>query len=61
MNRYNVITTVDIQETQVDMSGNVVIVVIPAGSVINTVIWDGVTEWTPPENTVVEPEWPEVP
>ena len=51
MNRYNIITTVDIQETQVDESGNVVTVVTPAGSVINTVLWDGASNWTPPENT----------
>lgn len=56
MNEYNVITTVDIERLVPDENGNPVFVVIPAGSVINTVIWDGVTEWTPPENTRVEPE-----
>jgi len=55
MSKYKVITTVDIEEMQVDMSGNVVTVVIPAGSVVNIIVWDGVTEWTPPENTRVEP------
>jgi hypothetical protein len=56
MNRYNVITTVDIEQMGADESGNPVVVIIPAGSVINTIAWDGVTEWTPPENTRVEPE-----
>jgi hypothetical protein len=56
MKRYNIITTVDIHETQVDESGNVVTVVIPAGSVINTVMWDGVSDWQPPKDTTVEPE-----
>ena len=28
-------------------------VVIPAGSVLNTMLWDGETEWTPPEGTRV--------
>jgi hypothetical protein len=56
MRRYNLITTVDIEQTSTDASGNVVTVVIPAGSVIGTILWDGVSEWTPPENTKVEPE-----
>jgi hypothetical protein len=56
MSGYNVITTVDIEQLMTDESGNTTLVVIPAGSVINTIIWDGVTEWTPPENTRVEPE-----
>ena len=56
MNRYNIITTVDIQEAQVDESGNVVTVVTPAGSVINTVLWDGASDWQPPKDTTVEPE-----
>jgi hypothetical protein len=54
MNRYNVITTVDIEQQQFHEDGTITTVFIPAGSVINTVLWDGVTEWTPPENTVVE-------
>lgn len=28
-------------------------VVIPAGSVLNIMLWDGETEWTPPEGTRV--------
>ncbi len=30
-------------------------VVIPAGSVVNEVLWDGVSEWTPPAGTRAEP------
>ena len=56
MSGYNVITTVNIEQLMTDESGNTTLVVIPAGSVINTIAWDGVTEWTPPENTRVEPE-----
>ncbi len=56
MIRYNVITTVDIEQTQTDENGSPITVVLPAGSVINTVLWDGVSDWTPPENTKVEPE-----
>jgi hypothetical protein len=56
MNRYNIITTVNIQEAQVNESGNVVTVVTPAGSVINTVLWDGASDWQPPKDTTVEPE-----
>jgi hypothetical protein len=47
---YNVITTVDI--TQQNSDGTTM--VIPAGSVINTIIWDGVTEFIPPKNTTLE-------
>jgi hypothetical protein len=55
MDAYNVITTVALEQMVVDKNGNLAPIVIPAGTVINTVIWDGVSEWTPPENTKVEP------
>jgi hypothetical protein len=55
MNRYNVITTVDLEQMQMVEDGTVTTVTIPAGSVVNTVLWDGVSDWTPPENTRVEP------
>jgi hypothetical protein len=51
MSRYNVITTVDIEQMEADESGNPVVVIVPAGSVINTILWDGISNWTPPENT----------
>ena len=55
MNRYNVITTVDIEQQQMADNGTVTTVTIPAGSVVNTVLWAGTAEWAPPENTRVEP------
>jgi len=55
MNRYNVITTIDIEQMQMAEDGTVTTVTIPAGSVVNTILWDGVSDWTPPENTKVEP------
>jgi len=55
MNAYNVITTIDIEQMGADENGNPVVVIVPAGSVINTIVWDGVTEWTPPKDTRVEP------
>lgn len=55
MNRYNVITTIDIERQQFNEDGTVTIVTIPAGSVVNTVLWDGIAEWAPPESTRVEP------
>jgi hypothetical protein len=61
MSGYNVITTVDIEWVEPDENGNPVVVIVPAGSVINTIVWDGVTKWTPPENTIVEIILPEVP
>ena len=53
MNRYNVITTVDIEQQQMTPDGAITTVTIPAGSVINTILWDGVAEWTPPEGCTV--------
>jgi hypothetical protein len=41
--RYLVITTTD----TVDADGNTIL----AGTAINEVLWDGVTEWAPPEGT----------
>jgi len=29
--------------------------VIDAGVVVNTVVWDGESDWTPPEGTVLVP------
>jgi hypothetical protein len=55
MNRYNVITTIDIEQMQMNADGGVMTITLPAGTVINTILWDGVSDWTPPENTKVEP------
>lgn len=32
-------------------------VVIPAGSVVNIILWDGETQWVPPEGTRVMREF----
>jgi hypothetical protein len=36
--------------------------VIDGGLVVNTVVWDGVSDWTPPEGTILESlsDWPHV-
>jgi hypothetical protein len=36
--------------------------VIDGDTVVNTVVWDGESEWTPPEGTLLESlaEWPHV-
>ena len=47
---YNVVTTVDMDQT--DAEGNMV--TIPAGTVINTILWDGVTPYQPPPDTRLE-------
>lgn len=54
MNRYNVITTVDLERQVFSDDDTTIVISIPAGSVINTILWDGVSEWTPPENTTIE-------
>jgi len=43
MTDWNIVTT----EPMDDQDGNP----IPIGTVINTVTWDGVSEWTPPPGT----------
>jgi len=50
MNEYNVVTTVDTQQPNEDGS----FTTIPAGSVINTVLWDGQSNWSPPPNTILQ-------
>ena len=50
MRRWRVITTVDINK--IDFEGNPQ--VIPKGTSINEILWDGVTQFTPPENTILE-------
>jgi hypothetical protein len=36
--------------------------VIDGDTVVNTVVWDGESDWTPPEGTILEPlaDWPHV-
>jgi hypothetical protein len=47
---YNIITNIDIEQQNPDGTTTV----IPAGSVLNTVLWDGESGWAPPENTTLE-------
>jgi len=54
MATYKVITTVDIERMQMDKNGAPVTVVIPAGSVINQIVWDGDSAFTPPLDTRLE-------
>ena len=54
MATYKVITTVDIEQMQMDENGAPVMVVIPAGSIINQIVWDGESAFTPPPNTRLE-------
>lgn len=50
MATYAMITTVDSQSTDAD--GNQV--TVPAGTVVNMIEWDGVSEYTPPDGTRLE-------
>ena len=36
--------------------------VIAGDTVVNSVVWDGVSDWTPPEGTILESlaDWPHV-
>ena len=54
MATYKVITTVDIERMQMDENGAPVMVVIPTGSIINLIVWDGVSAFTPPPDTRLE-------
>ena len=51
---YKVITTVDIEQMQMDENGAPVTAVIPAGSIINQIVWDGESAFTPPPDTRLE-------
>lgn len=44
---YSVITTVETTRIDFDADGTPVEVTIPAGTVVNTVLWDGETPWHP--------------
>jgi hypothetical protein len=45
MQTFNIVTAESITQENVDGSQYV----IPPGFVVNTVLWDGATDWTPPE------------
>lgn len=46
---YSVITTAETTRIDFDADGTLVEVTIPAGTVVNTVLWDGETPWHPGE------------
>ena len=58
-NRYLIITTAAIERTELDADGNVAQITIAPGTVVNTVLWDGVTLWNPGEGmrAVLESEY----
>ena len=58
-NRYLIITTAAIERTELDANGNVSQITIAPGTIMNTVLWDGVTPWNPGEGmqAVMESEY----
>lgn len=46
---YFLVTTVETTRTEPSKDGTLVEVTIPAGTVVNTVLWDGETAWEPGE------------
>lgn len=48
-NVYFIITTSATKRLELDADGNPVEVTIPAGTVVNRVLWDGETAWEPGE------------
>ena len=59
VDRYLIITTAAIERTELDANGNVSQITIAPGTVVNTVLWDGVTPWNPGEGmqAVLESEY----
>lgn len=53
MGIYNLLTTVELTQTVFDENGNETQVQIPIGTVVNSIIWDGISPWTAPENVEV--------
>lgn len=56
---YFLVTTVETTRTEPSKDGTLVEVTIPAGTVVNTVLWDGETAWEPGESmqAVLESEY----
>lgn len=46
---YFLVTTVETTRTEPSKDGTLVEVTIPAGTVVNRVLWDGETAWEPGE------------
>ena len=54
--RYLIITTAAIERTELDADGNVSQITIAPGTIMNTVLWDGVPPWKPGEGMRAIPE-----
>ena len=48
-NVYFIVATVETERTELDTSGSPTQVTVAPGTIMNTVIWDGVTPWEPGE------------
>ena len=57
--RYLIITTAAIERTELDADGNVSQITIAPGTIMNTVLWDGESDWNPGEGmqAVMESEY----
>lgn len=53
VNRWVLLSTEETTRTEFDPEQGTREVVIPANSVLNVMLWDGETEWVPPEGTRV--------
>jgi hypothetical protein len=53
VDRWVIISLADTTRQEFDPEKGPLEVVIPAGTVVNICLWDGETEWTPPEGTRV--------
>ena len=53
VDRWVLLSTEEITRMEFDPEQGAREVVIPVGSVVNIMLWDGETEWTPPEGTRV--------
>lgn len=53
VDRWVIISLADETRQEFDPERGLREVVIPAGSVVNIILWDGETQWVPPEGTRV--------
>ena len=59
VDRYLIITTAAIERTELGADGNVSQITIAPGTIMNTVLWDGESDWNPGEGmqAVLESEY----
>ena len=53
VDRWVVLSLEETTQQEFDLERGLREVVIPAGSVVNIILWDGETQWVPPEGTRV--------